>query len=55
MTEQELEDHFKAVKAAYHAQFELIRTPLGYQARHKVTHQGYQAHDIAQGPQRQVE
>ena len=55
MNKQELDEKLKAALAAYHAKFELIRTPLGYQARHKVTGQSYQAHDIAQGPQRQGE
>lgn len=42
-----LDAHHKAVKAAYHAQFELVKEPLGYRARHKVTGQSYQAHDLA--------
>lgn len=48
--EEFLADHFKAVKAAYHDQFELVRTPQGYQARHKVTGQSYQAHSAAAAP-----
>jgi hypothetical protein len=30
----------------YHDQFELVVTPEGYQARHKITGQSYQAHDL---------
>ena len=39
----------------YHAQFELVKGPLGYRARHKVTGKSYQAHDIATSPQRGAE
>jgi hypothetical protein len=55
MYKKELSEHEKAVRAAYHAQFELVRTPLGFQALHKVTGQSYQAHDVAAGPQREAE
>jgi hypothetical protein len=48
-TQQELEAHFKKVLAEYHAQFELVKEPLGYRARHKVTGQSYQAYDLSRG------
>lgn len=48
-TAEQLEAHRKKVIAAYHAQFELIKETQGYRARHKVTGQSYQAHDIATG------
>jgi hypothetical protein len=31
----------------YHDQFELVVTPEGYRARHKITGQSYQAYDIS--------
>ena len=46
----------QAVKqAAYHDQFELVKTPLGFRAQHKVTGQSYQQHDISAGAQREVD
>lgn len=47
--EEQLEADRKKVLADYHARFELVKEPLGYRARHKVTGQSYQAHDIATG------
>jgi len=34
-------------RAAYNAQFELVQTPLGFRAQHKVSGLSYQAHDIS--------
>ena len=42
----EVEERMAAVRKAYHDQFELVHSPKGFRAQHKVTGLSYQAHDI---------
>lgn len=49
MQAQSMADVAKQVEArrkAYHDQFELVHSPKGFRAQHKVTGLSYQAHDL---------
>jgi hypothetical protein len=47
MNQSDLDAFFAQKQKEYNDQFELVVTPEGYRARHKITGQSYQAYDIS--------